>query len=88
MLHSIGSVHGAEIVQALRYFRRMVGQPLIIVPRGQQVRLRTRYKRYIGAFMLHCRIMSHEDEGMMELLEIVPPSPKSCLLYTSPSPRD
>jgi FtsP/CotA-like multicopper oxidase with cupredoxin domain len=52
---------------------RVVWKDTIFVPVGKQVRLRTRYERYIGQFVLHCHIVSHEDEGMMELLEIVPP---------------
>ncbi len=27
---------------------------------------RTRYQRYIGEFVLHCHILDHEDQGMME----------------------
>lgn len=30
------------------------------------VRVRTRYQRYIGQFVLHCHILDHEDEGMMQ----------------------
>ncbi|HYO54873.1 multicopper oxidase family protein [Archangium sp.] len=52
---------------------RIIWKDTIFVPVGKEVRLRTRYKRYVGQFMLHCHIVSHEDEGMMELLEIVPP---------------
>ncbi|SEU18105.1 multicopper oxidase family protein [Stigmatella erecta] len=52
---------------------RIVWKDTLFVPVGQQFRLRTRYKRYVGQFMLHCHIVSHEDEGMMELLEVVPP---------------
>ncbi len=37
------------------------------------VRVRTRYRRYIGQFVLHCHTLDHEDLGMMEKLEIVPP---------------
>lgn len=33
---------------------------------------RTRYERYTGLFVLHCHILDHEDQGMMELEEIVP----------------
>ncbi|WP_002622443.1 multicopper oxidase family protein [Cystobacter fuscus] len=52
---------------------RVIWKDTIFVPVGQQVRLRTRYRRYVGQFMLHCHIVTHEDEGMMQLLEIVPP---------------
>jgi len=41
------------------------------VTQGQEVYFRTRYTRYIGQFVLHCHILDHEDEGMMQLLEVV-----------------
>ncbi len=28
--------------------------------------VRTRYERYIGEFVLHCHILDHEDQGMMQ----------------------
>ncbi|WP_246357859.1 multicopper oxidase family protein [Pyxidicoccus fallax] len=45
----------------------------IFVPPSQTFRLRTRYRRYIGKFVMHCHIQDHEDLGMMELQEIVMP---------------
>jgi len=36
--------------------------------------VRTRYERYIGAFVLHCHILDHEDQGMMQNVEIVLPN--------------
>jgi FtsP/CotA-like multicopper oxidase with cupredoxin domain len=38
-----------------------------------RVVMRTRVERYIGRFVLHCHILGHEDRGMMQLVEIVPP---------------
>ena len=38
------------------------------------ITIRTRYERYIGAFVLHCHILDHEDEGMMQNVEIVLPT--------------
>ncbi|MEM8640889.1 MAG: multicopper oxidase family protein [Cyanobacteria bacterium P01_G01_bin.54] len=35
--------------------------------------VRTRYQRYIGEFVLHCHILDHEDQGMMQNVEIVLP---------------
>ncbi len=35
------------------------------------VKVRTRYERYIGTFVIHCHILDHEDQGMMELVTIV-----------------
>jgi FtsP/CotA-like multicopper oxidase with cupredoxin domain len=33
--------------------------------------LRTRYTDFIGTFVMHCHILTHEDQGMMELVQIV-----------------
>jgi len=46
----------------------------IFVKQGYQIIVRTRYQRYIGQFVLHCHILDHEDQGMMQLIEIVPGS--------------
>jgi FtsP/CotA-like multicopper oxidase with cupredoxin domain len=35
--------------------------------------VRTRYERYIGKFVLHCHILDHEDQGMMQNVEIYMP---------------
>lgn len=32
--------------------------------------VRTRYERYIGEFVLHCHILDHEDQGMMQNVRI------------------
>jgi FtsP/CotA-like multicopper oxidase with cupredoxin domain len=35
--------------------------------------VRTRYQRYIGAFVLHCHILDHEDQGMMQNVSVALP---------------
>lgn len=35
--------------------------------------VRTRYQRYIGEYVLHCHILDHEDNGMMQNVEVVLP---------------
>ncbi|MGH9456221.1 MAG: multicopper oxidase family protein [Thermoanaerobaculia bacterium] len=43
-------------------------------PGGQYtVVVRTRYERYIGDFVLHCHILDHEDQGMMQNVRIALP---------------
>jgi FtsP/CotA-like multicopper oxidase with cupredoxin domain len=37
------------------------------------IETRTRYLRYIGEFVLHCHILDHEDQGMMQIVEVVLP---------------
>ncbi|HEY8023829.1 MAG TPA: multicopper oxidase domain-containing protein [Burkholderiaceae bacterium] len=38
-----------------------------------KVVVRTRYERYIGDFVLHCHILDHEDQGMMQNVRIALP---------------
>lgn len=40
---------------------------------AKPVKIFTRYTRYIGKFVLHCHILDHEDQGMMEVVEVVMP---------------
>ena len=43
-------------------------------PKGvYTVIVRTRYQRYIGDFVLHCHILDHEDQGMMQNVRIALP---------------
>lgn len=37
------------------------------------ITIRTRYQRYIGDFVLHCQILDHEDQGMMQNIRIALP---------------
>jgi FtsP/CotA-like multicopper oxidase with cupredoxin domain len=32
-----------------------------------------KYTRFTGKFVIHCHILTHEDRGMMQLVEIIPP---------------
>ena len=34
------------------------------------IKIRTRYQRYIGEYVLHCHILDHEDQGMMQNVAI------------------
>ncbi|WP_448206904.1 multicopper oxidase family protein [Azospirillum sp. sgz302134] len=42
----------------------------VFVKEGYKVVVRTRYQRYIGEFVLHCHILDHEDQGMMQNVRI------------------
>jgi FtsP/CotA-like multicopper oxidase with cupredoxin domain len=35
--------------------------------------VRTRYQRYIGDYVLHCHILDHEDQGMMQRIRVALP---------------
>ena len=37
------------------------------------VHVRTRYERYIGEYVLHCHILDHEDQGMMQNVRVLLP---------------
>lgn len=40
------------------------------VRKSYKIIVRTRYERYIGDFVLHCHILDHEDQGMMQNVRI------------------
>jgi FtsP/CotA-like multicopper oxidase with cupredoxin domain len=49
-----------------------------LVPPGKPpgkytVVVRTRYERYIGDYVLHCHILDHEDQGMMQVVRVAVP---------------
>lgn len=45
--------------------------PNVAYPKGvYRLYIRTRYERYIGEFVLHCHILDHEDQGMMQNVSI------------------
>lgn len=48
----------------------------IIMRPGQTIKFRTRYEDFTGDFVQHCHILDHEDQGMMELIQIVDPAKK------------
>jgi len=50
-----------------------VWKDTLFVKPAYQVVVRTRYQRYIGEFVLHCHILDHEDQGMMQNVSIVLP---------------
>ena len=34
------------------------------------IKIRTRYQRYVGEYVLHCHILDHEDQGVMQKVRI------------------
>jgi FtsP/CotA-like multicopper oxidase with cupredoxin domain len=51
---------------------------------GYTVKIRTRYERYIGDFVLHCHILDHEDQGMMQNVAIVLPGGSAASVNAPP----
>lgn len=45
----------------------------LFVKQGYTITTRTRYQRYIGEFVLHCHILDHEDQGMMQNVRVLLP---------------
>lgn len=43
------------------------------VPAQSTVVIRTKYKDFEGKYVLHCHILFHEDNGMMQVVEVVKP---------------
>lgn len=48
----------------------------LFVKKGYRVLVRTRYQRYIGEYVLHCHILEHEDQGMMQNVRVLVPDGK------------
>lgn len=51
------------------------------VKNGFRLFVRTRYERYIGEYVLHCHILDHEDQGMMQNVRVVLPDGKGGGVY-------
>ena len=45
----------------------------LMVKSGFTLYVRTRYERYIGEYVLHCHILDHEDQGMMQNVRVLLP---------------
>jgi FtsP/CotA-like multicopper oxidase with cupredoxin domain len=45
----------------------------LFVIKGYKIKVATRYERYIGEYVLHCHILEHEDQGMMQNVKVVAP---------------
>jgi L-ascorbate oxidase len=46
----------------------------LLVIKGYTLQVATRYERYIGEYVMHCHILEHEDQGMMQNVKVVPPN--------------
>ena len=53
----------------------IVWKDTILVTQTQPFKLRTRYEDFTGKFVMHCHFLDHEDQGMMEVDEVVDNSP-------------
>jgi len=46
----------------------------IFVKEGYHIVIRTKYETFDGDFVLHCHILDHEDQGMMQNVRIESPT--------------
>ena len=42
----------------------------LLVTQGNDLEVRSRYTVFTGQFVLHCHILDHEDQGMMQVVQI------------------
>lgn len=45
----------------------------LLIKKDEPQTVYSRYTRFTGKFVLHCHILDHEDQGMMEVVQIVDP---------------
>ncbi|MCF2904260.1 multicopper oxidase domain-containing protein [Octadecabacter sp. CECT 8868] len=38
---------------------------------GGDVGFKTRFEKFTGSFVIHCHVLPHEDNGMMQIVEVV-----------------
>ena len=59
-------------------YKDMVGtwRDTLIVTQNVNIAINTRYQRYIGEYVLHCHILAHEDQGMMQNVKVSLPDGK------------
>ena len=61
--------------QILEPGKPRVWKDTVIIPPEGTVRIRTRFERFVGDFVTHCHILTHEDLGMMQRVRISTASP-------------
>ena len=40
------------------------------LPVGGEVRIRMHLNRFVGTYVFHCHILAHEDNGMMNIVDV------------------
>lgn len=56
-------------------YQNLIGtwRDTLLVKEGYKIEVATQYRRYIGEYVLHCHILEHEDQGMMQNVKVVLP---------------
>ena len=47
-------------------------QDTVSLPPNSEITIRLRFDDFDGKFVYHCHLLSHEDFGMMAVVEVVP----------------
>ncbi|WP_165772026.1 multicopper oxidase family protein [Niveispirillum lacus] len=69
----IDKTTGKEVSDGIYAGMKGTWKDTLMTDTSVEITLRTRYNRYIGEFVLHCHILDHEDQGMMQNVQIVLP---------------
>lgn len=59
----------------------LIKNPTTAAKHKYKIKVRTHYRRYIGEFVLHCHILDHEDQGMMQNILIALPDGQGGATY-------
>ena len=62
-----------KLPAALREAWQLPDLDLVTIDFWDTLVVRTRYQRYIGEYVLHCHILDHEDQGMMQNVRVLLP---------------
>jgi len=84
MAPGTSSSGGSELQEQLK--DGPVWRDTVKIPGGGYVKMRTRYTDFIGTFVQHCHILDHEDQGMMQLIDIVSNSAPAIAASSPPAP--
>lgn len=72
---SVARVDGGKVDQQYMDLIGTWKDTLLVIP-NHKIEIATRYQRYIGEYVLHCHILEHEDQGMMQNVKVVLPDGK------------
>jgi peroxiredoxin len=70
----------------IEHIKDPVWHDTIILNEGWKVKFRTEYTDFVGLFVQHCHILDHEDQGMMQAVEIRDPKQPPLALDNAPTP--
>jgi hypothetical protein len=81
-----GNCTAAEVSTGDRQYCGMLGvvRDTLFIKPGYTMVMRTRYVDYTGEYVMHCHILDHEDQGMMQNVSIVSPSTALLRRLTTP----